>query len=1066
MKFLSMKVAVVMLFILSGICGLIYEVAWSRYIALFIGSTAYSHMIVLATYMGGLALGALYWGKYSDRMLNPLKLYGLLEVGIGAYCLVYPFIIETAGNFFISAASTFDGASNKGVLLALKFLLSFLTLIVPTFLMGGTLPILTKFVTKNISDSGKAVAILYYINCIGAVIGTGIAGFFLIRLLGIENTVWIAALFNLLIGLFAILLSRLSNASSQVKTTGGNFENVNANSFPQQTIRIAVFTAFASGFIAMLYELTWIRLLSNILGSTTYSFTIMLMAFITGIAIGSFIVSLVIKKIRNLVAFLAICQYGTAVSIILMLPLYERLPYFLLKLSARIPNSPENFSTFLSLEFLFCFAVMLVPTIFSGMSLPVASRIASNDMRFLGKSIGGIFSINTVGSVAGALITGLVFIPFLGAKLSIELGVLLNGLVGFLIFYYAGVALKIKVSFAILLVMCAVGYRILLPAWNDNFLISGVFRTLYTRDVPSYNEFKEQQNDGQKILWYKEGVHANVAVRESVFGDTLQKTLVINGKADASTLADLPTQVLLGQLPLMLYPNSGDALMIGLGSGISCGSALRHPLKSLDVVEIAAEVVECNSFFAKENYNFIKDARVKIFIDDAITHLKTSSKKYDYIISEPSNPWIAGIGNLYSLEFFNLCKAKLKPNGVVAQWFHTYDINNDIFKLVLTTISKALPHVSVWKISDADVIILASASPPSVDFVAMENKMKHPGIAQDLARIKMYDVPSLLSTQVISARNNPFQYFSNEINTAKKPLLEFLAPVALFTHESVSVIDSLDERFSFQDKNLWFTEYEKQRPLSFQNYMNIALYRKATNIGDFAIAYSALKKGLQIEPDNEEALDMLAKVANNMGLDNQGNRDAQLEELRKMTELYPDDAAVAFDYVKALIDFYRIENSIVNPQQMDDAVLLVRRCINSNQGDAQQFRFILAMILTGAGRYEEAAEAFKDLMKFKIAAGDSSSFLSESQLLYEIGVSYYNSGNLVEAENYFKQLQSVDAKNMNALIMLKKILRKKREMRIGNAAFNFNGMLLGSSTKTINYYQVKRMPEKLFVFGN
>ncbi len=1027
MKFLSIKATVGILFMLSGICGLIYEVAWSRYIALFIGSTAYSHMIVLATYMGGLALGALYWGRLSDRGLNHLKLYGMLELGIGAYCLVYPYLIEIAGNFFISSASSFDGASNQGFLLALKFLLSFLTLIVPTFLMGGTLPILTKFVTRKIADAGKDVAVLYYINSVGALIGTGIAGFFLIRLLGIENTVWVAALLNILIGLFAIWLSRLSKTSSQSKSTGGNFEPVHSPSFSQQTIRIAIFTAFASGFIALLYELTWIRLLSNILGSTTYSFTIMLMAFITGIAVGSFIVSLVIKKIRNLVAFLAICQYGTAVSIILMLPLYERLPYFLMKLAARIPNSPENFSTFLSLEFLYCFAVMLVPTIFSGMSLPVASRLASSDMRVLGKSIGGIFSINTMGSVAGALITGLVLIPFLGVKLTLEFGVLLNGLLGFFILYYSGEAFRIKVSFAILFVLCAVSIKILLPAWNDNFLISGVFRTLYTQDVPSYKEFKEQQNDGQKILWYKEGVHANVAVRESIFGDTLQKTLIINGKADASTLADLPTQVLLAQIPLMLYPNMGDALVIGLGSGITCGSVLRHPVKSLDVVEISSEVVDCNYLFEKENYNFIKDSRAKIYIDDAITHLKIATKQYDYIISEPSNPWIAGIGNLYSLEYFNLCKTKLKPKGVLAQWFHTYDINNEIFKLVLSTISKAFSNVTIWKVSDADVIILASAIPLSVDFDAMERKLKNAVIAKDLARIRMYDVPSILSTQVVSAHNNPYQYYNYPINSTNKPVLEFLAPVALFTHESVSVLDSLDERFSFQDKSLWFTAYEKRQPLTFENYMNIARYRNAPNIGDIAIAYSALKKGLKMEPENADALEMLARVANKMGLGDVGIRDAQLVEAREMADLFPDDVSVAFAYVEALTNFYRIENSIVNPQQMEDAVQVVKKCISSNKGEPERLRFILAMILTGAGRHSEAAESFKDLMQYQKSNAHSAEILSKSQLLYEIGVSFYNAGNLDEAENYFKQLQAIYGKNIDVETMIKKILRKKNE---------------------------------------
>jgi predicted membrane-bound spermidine synthase len=1043
MKFSGIKVAVVLLFMLSGICGLIYEVAWSRAIALFIGNTAYAHMIVLATYMVGLALGAWYWGRFSDRFLNQVRLYGVLELVIGLYCLAYPFLMDITGNLFIRSARALDGASNQGVLLALRILLSFLTLIVPTFLMGGTIPVLCKFVSQKISDSGKNVAVLYYVNSLGAVLGTGIAGFFLIRLLGIDATVWVAALGNIFIGLVSILLSLFLKINRQAEAPNMIVEKADITAYSKQTIRIAILTAFASGFIAMLYELTWVRLLSNILGSTTYAFTIMLMAFIAGIAIGSFVVSLIIKKIRNLVLFLGICQYGTAFSIILMLPLYERLPYFLMRISTRTTNSPENFSTFLGFEFLFCFSVMLLPTIFAGMSLPVASRIASNDMRVLGRSIGGIFSVNTIGSVVGALITGIGLMPLLGVKGSLEFGVLLNGLCGFYILWHSGVALKMKAGFAGFFVVCAVAYRLLLPSWDDNFLISGVFRTLASEQAGSYDEFKMQQNEGQKILWYKEGVHANVAVRESVFEDSIQKSLVINGKADASTIADLPTQILLGQIPLMLYPNSGDALVVGLGSGITCGSVLRHPVKSLDVVEIASEVVECNYLFAKENYNFTNDARTKIVIDDAITHLKTSSKKYDYIISEPSNPWIAGIGNLYSLEYFDLCKSKLKPNGVLAQWFHTYDINNDIFKLVLSTISSAFPNVTLWKVSDADVIILASASPLSIDFTAMEGKLKNPSIAGDLARIKMYDVPSMLSTQVVSAQNNPYQYYDDELNTANKPILEFLAPLALFTHESVTALDSLDERFSFQDKSLWFTAYEKQRPLSFENYMNIALYRRADNIGDLAIAFSALKMALKMDSTSEAALATLSNVANKMGVGDLGIRDAQLTEAKQKVASFPNDVSVAFEYVEALLDFYRLENSIVNPQQMDDAVQLVKRCISMDQAEGARFRFILAMILTGAGRHAEAAVALNDLMRFEKATGNSFSFLSESQLLYEIGVSYYNSGNLVDAERYFKQLQSVDGTNTKLPTMFKKIVRKKRELRLVRFSFELFGKFSG-----------------------
>jgi len=423
------------------------------------------------------------------------------------------------------------------------------------------------------------------------------------------------------------------------------------------------------------------------------------------------------------------------------------------------------------------------------------------------------------------------------------------------------------------------------------------------------------------------------------------------------------------------------------------------------------------------------DPRVKIYIDDAITQLNTSSRKYDHIISEPSNPWIAGIGNLYSREFFSLCKERLNINGVLTQWFHTYDINNDIFRLVLNTISDVFPFVTIWKPSDADVIILASANPPAINFSEMELKMKKPGIARELARINMFDVPTLLSTQVISSRNNPFVFSKNDLNTAKKPILEFLAPVALFTHQSVSVLDSLDERFSFQDKNLWFSEYEKLIPLSFENYMNIARYRSTSHTGDLALAYTALRKALEMEPGNEEALVMLIEISGDLRLPDLSLRTSQLDEMRLMYGLNPNDNSAIFGYLNALVEYYRIENSIVNPQLMNDAVELMQSCIRNSQGRDEQFHYILAMILTGAGRFSEAALAFEGLMRYQNPDGTGSPLISKKELFFKTGESYYNAGNLTKAEEYINRLQSIEGGAEIVTIMQHKIVLKRNGIK-------------------------------------
>ena len=1025
MKPATLKILIVLLFSLSGICGLIYEVAWSKYLALFIGSTAYSHMIVLATFMGGLALGAFYWGKFADKSSNQLKLYGILEIAIGIYCFAYPIIINLAENFFINTATSMNGASNQVGLIALKFILSFFTLIVPTFFMGGTLPILTKFLTKNIADAGKDVATLYYINSLGAVIGSAIAGFFLIQWLALDGAVWSAASLNILIGLAAVFLAKFIKIDVPSKTIIAESEQKPTQHFSQKTVRLAVITAALSGFIAMLYELTWIRLLSNILGSSTYSFTVMLIAFISGITLGSWIVSLIIKKVKNLVMLLGICQFGTAISMILTLPLYERLPYYLLKITTLITNRPGNFPIFLGCEFLFCFMIMILPTTFSGMSLPVASRIASNDIRLLGKSIGGVFSINTVGTVIGALATGLIFIPTMGVKLSIEIGVLLNGLLGLtILFIDAKLTSRWRIGYAIFFILIAMTYRIQFPTWNKFISIAGVFRTFFLGDPGSFEDFKKVGEGERKILWYKEGVNANVAVTENPIRDTVQRSLVINGKADASTISDLQNQVLVSQIPLMLLPDSGAALVIGLGSGITCGSALRHSLRSLDCVEIASEVAECNYYFATENYDILRNPRVKLYIDDAITYLKITPKKYNFIISEPSNPWIAGIGNLFSQEFFELCKKRLEPGGVLTQWFHAYDINDKIFEIVLCTISRSFPFITVWKVSDADIIILASMSPITLNFDAMERKMKFPPIAADLSRVGIYDVPALLSTQIVSARNNTFAFRQSDLNTEKRPLLEFMAPKSLFTHESVTMIDSIDERISVQDKNLWLTDYEKQHGLSLENYLNIARYRNSEQIGDLGFVYTTLKKCLQLSPKNEEALGMMARVSRDMDL-----REERRGVLRTLSELYPDDVEVISTYATALIEVYRIEGSIINPQEMNDAVELLRRCVRLTEGREERYHIMLAITLTGAERFTEAAEVYKDLLEFQKEGETTSDILPEAMLIYRIGDNYYNAGNLQAAEEYLKRAKQLDPGNVEASIMLNKISLKKRGIR-------------------------------------
>jgi spermidine synthase len=315
----DLRTIVIILFTLSGISGLIYEIAWSKYLATFIGSTAYSQMIVLATFMGGLAAGAFFWGKLADKTSNLLKLYAILEIVIGVYCFGFPFFLSLLEKIFVGIAISGDIISNSVLLLLLKFLLSVTLLVLPTFLMGGTLPVLTKLFTKKITDAGKDVATFYFINSLGAVLGAAIGGFFLIRLYSLDSAVWIAASVNSVVGITALLFSKNISVKLSTEKDQVIVKQENIYQFPKRQITIAVTTAGITGFVAMLYELAWTRLLANTLGSSTYSFTLMLIAFISGITLGSWIISVVIKKVKNLFVLLGFCQFGTAVFMLITL---------------------------------------------------------------------------------------------------------------------------------------------------------------------------------------------------------------------------------------------------------------------------------------------------------------------------------------------------------------------------------------------------------------------------------------------------------------------------------------------------------------------------------------------------------------------------------------------------------------------------------------------------------------------------------------------------------------------------------------------------------------------------
>ena len=550
-----------------------------------------------------------------------------------------------------------------------------------------------------------------------------------------------------------------------------------------------LFGICVSGCAAMVFEIAWIRLLGLVLGSSTYAFPLMLAAFITGLTLGSLLVSLRLFSRFDPYRLFALAEIGVALSVILTLPFYERLPYYFLRFANIEVRVPGTFWLHAALQFGACVLLMLPPTLFFGMTLPLASRITSRRLDDVGKTVGRVFAWNTVGTLVGAALAGLVLLPALGVKGLVELGVTLTLVVGLVVLTRAsGWGWRQRVAVGGLAPVLFLVYLVAVPEWDVNVLAGGQFRWRGPYPDESYAEFKNRWQDEQ-LLYYKDGPNGTVTVVNNEDDDVV---LRINGKPDATARADLPTQILVGQIPLALRPTARDVLVIGLGSGITSGTVLGHLIQRLDVVEISDAVVEAASHFVPHNNDVLADPRTRLLVEDARSFLEVTDDTYDVIISEPSNPWVAGMANLFSREFYEEARGHLKPGGVIVQWVQTYELSNDILRLVLRTFADTFPHVSLWRPPAADIILVGSVAPLTLDLDRMDDGFA--AAREELGRIDIDNLLTLLSLQAAGTDEVTRAGGVGPLNLDRFPILEYEAARTFFFDMRVTLLSRLDER--------------------------------------------------------------------------------------------------------------------------------------------------------------------------------------------------------------------------------------------------------------------------------
>lgn len=776
----SVRGLVLLCFLLSGASGLIYEVVWTRDLALVFGTTSFAVSTVLTAFMAGLGLGSWLFGRWADRLAKPLLLYGVLELGIGVSALLVPVLLAVATPLYQTLWEAYQPAFWTFSLL--RLLLAFAVLLIPTTLMGGTLPALAKFYTRTQTSAGLDLGTLYGVNTLGAVLGAGAAGFWLLPAVGMRQTTWLAVLLNLTVGGFAVAMAVGERAPMK---PGGRAKWPRARlpkagvGLPPPADVLGVLAVFGlSGFAALVYEVAWTRLLTLILGSSTYSFTTMLVTFLVGLAVGSCMAARAVDRLPQLPLALAGCQLGIGVATYLGQQFFGELPAVYLGLFRQLSAAPD---LLLASQFLVAALVMLVPTLLMGAVFPLVLKLATESLAMVGRRVGGAYAVNTLGTVAGAFAGGFILLPTLGIQGTVTLAIAINLALGLLLLALARRTkpLLLGAGVAAFVVMNTLTSPTM---WNPLVMASGVYQEAprLLRLYPSASEALSRLTSQFRLLFYREGVGATVTVVERPSLEYPRHlTLAVDGKVDASTAADMSTQALSGHLPLLLTERADDVLVIGLASGVTVGAALQHPVRAVTVVEIEPAVVEASRFFDAFSHRALEDPRVRLLVDDGRNYLLATRDTFDIIISEPSNPWMSGPAKLFTREFFELGKAHLRPGGIFALWLQLYGLEPPHLKALIRTFQAVFPAVLLFQTGEGDVVLLGAAERLTLDYGRLTQRMAEPAVARDLARIGIDEPLDLLSTLRLGSEELAGYAGSGPLNTDDNGLIEFAAPRSL-----------------------------------------------------------------------------------------------------------------------------------------------------------------------------------------------------------------------------------------------------------------------------------------------
>ena len=996
---------IMLIYFASGACSLIDEVVWVRLLKLTLGNTVYASSVVVSVFMGGLALGALVMGRYADRVKNRLRLYALLETLVTISALSLPLLLKLADNVYVWFYQSFS--PGRGPLLVIQVVVSAGVVLVPSMLMGSTLPLLGRFVTSLEKETGHLVGRLYALNTLGAAAGCFAAGFVLIRVFGVMGTLYIAAGLNILVAFGGWFLSRSCKVKSGeqpaaaardggeiapvVKAGGGKFY-------------LLVFAFFMSGLISIAYELLWMRSIVHLVGGTTYVFSAVLTVYLLGYVVGVGFGSRLAKRLKN-------PAVGFAVTLSLLGlcgVFYMQTLIYWMSTSLPAVNKWLEASTFISpfmtKPLVQSFFLFLVPAMIMGLGFPIALQAWTNHMHKVGRSTGTAYGANTIGAVVGGIVTGFVLIPYVG----LQGGVSILGLLG--VWIGAVMCLTFVTGPKVVRRVALLGVAVVLTVVT----IKGP-SNLFERVV----ELNPTLPGKFKLVTVREGITTSVSVHQH----SIEKTMHIHSSGQSiagDSYVERGDQKMLGHFSILLNSDAEKVLSVGFGSGETTACLAMHKLERVDCVEIAPEVVDVSlQYFSHINLGDRLDQEINMIFMDAKNYLHLTDSKYDVIVNDSIHPRdFAENASLYTKEYFEVAKEHLNTNGMILSWIPTYDIPASVFNSIIGTLLEVFPHVTVWYLTPQPaplVLVAGSEQQQMFSIEHIEARLQKEAVGANLADIDVHDSVDVLSCYIADETDLRKHISDYSLNSDFWPFVEFTTDQRTPSREvfrefvldlrSQSVYNHIDwTGIDDEEKANWLGRYQELYKVS--SYLFMALGSK--NQLD-KLKYCM--EGLAISPKHQPLLDARSNAekilfSNSIGLILSGNGDRALGLANEMLKIHERSATAWMIRSGVMRSGNNLERALVAAQQ---ATILAPKQfdVRLNHGS----------ILAQLKRFEEAIKEYRTAMQLNPDQAFALESLALALIADRNGASYDPAESIDVAQRACELTDNKNAQMLNTLSM-------------------------------------------------